>query len=755
MAGKHFTDAPIKSRDEDELGHFLIAERLAEAILDSKNSGANVLAVTGKWGAGKSGILDLLKQYLDEIPVPDKKSARYRPSTIQFRPWLVGSKSGLIASFFAQLNQVASDIRNSNLAPMEIDSQRWKKATKKLQKTLAKFGETATSAATIAAPADASGFMALFAAGGHAVTQTLKNILEGDSSLEKERTAVIEALQSVAKLQNGFRIVVFVDDLDRLEPHEAVEVLRLVKAVADFPYITYVLAYDELVLARATQLGMHVDNGSDYLQKIVQFSIAVPKPSSNALALWFQRLIQSEFAKAADYTSRRSYLILSYWAGRLLQTPRDVKRLIISLKMMWPSLENKADFLDLVWVELLRLKANSGEQNLYDWVFEYVEAVAKRQDGGRPITPEASAQRLQQILLNLGWNYKENGDSAIDPHYLDELLPGISLSWFSEEVDFDVFNFRDGVGVTQFIAEKRLGSPRHWSFYSALDKPRSAISDLDVNVLFGQADRVGLEPFEESVFGLLESAKSFSDTPADQLILERLEPSVRLLSKGALISWLALLMRHPKQLLKYSRVSGSSDPWNDFFKDALSRVSIGLIKRLEDGSRLTEIERILRKNASPWAVANLLHAIQLARKADPILTESELMSSSAWDRLVDTASTFFNEMSVDDFELSVDPWPTERSTDAWRIFSTWRDLGDEQDASNWLNAYLSDDDLLCDRLHYLVSYSYSNEAMPHLVQKNFDGLIDVGKLVDRLQMQLLLGNEKAVKAGFLISIMRS
>jgi predicted KAP-like P-loop ATPase len=42
--------------------------------------------------------------------------------------------------------------------------------------------------------------------------------------------------------------IILLDDLDRLEPAQAVEVVRLVKSVADFPRFRYILCYDKSVL---------------------------------------------------------------------------------------------------------------------------------------------------------------------------------------------------------------------------------------------------------------------------------------------------------------------------------------------------------------------------------------------------------------------------------------------------------------------------------------------------------------------------
>src|SRR5690606_39707911 len=67
----------------------------------------------------------------------------------------------------------------------------------------------------------------------------------GNTSLEKEKAQIQEELRKLER-----KIVVFVDDLDRLEPNEVVEVLRLVRAVVDFPNVIYVLCYSRDIIDR-------------------------------------------------------------------------------------------------------------------------------------------------------------------------------------------------------------------------------------------------------------------------------------------------------------------------------------------------------------------------------------------------------------------------------------------------------------------------------------------------------------------------
>ncbi|EGI24655.1 phage T7 exclusion protein [Escherichia coli TA206] len=72
--------------------------------------------------------------------------------------------------------------------------------------------------------------------------------------------------------------VILIDDLHRLEPQQAAEVIRVVKSVADFPRFRYVLSYDRDILARALSTALEVEDGLAYLQKIIQLPFSLPRP---------------------------------------------------------------------------------------------------------------------------------------------------------------------------------------------------------------------------------------------------------------------------------------------------------------------------------------------------------------------------------------------------------------------------------------------------------------------------------------------
>src|SRR5690606_9985159 len=135
------------------------------------------------------------------------------------------------------------------------------------------------------------------------------------------------------------KIVIFIDDLDRLEPNEVLEVLRLVRAVVDFPNIVYVLCYSRDIITNNLSTALNIPKGEKFLEKIIQVSFTVPQPEAfdlrNMFYLELQRLfpdlLSNDNHKSKSILERLSYVIDDE-GGRALHTPRDVTRAINALR---------------------------------------------------------------------------------------------------------------------------------------------------------------------------------------------------------------------------------------------------------------------------------------------------------------------------------------------------------------------------------------------------------------------------------------
>lgn len=215
-------------------------------------------------------------------------------------------------------------------------------------------------------------------------------------SIAKRKSQLIGALRLLSR-----RIVVFVDDLDRLEPRDAVEVLRLIRAVADFPNVIYVLSYDPDVVAQTLNKAVQIDDGAAFLEKIVQISFHVPRPEAFDLRAWFRTEVATLFTVDPAITTRLTQII-DVHGGRYLETPRDVVRALNALRLHAIPVCEQIDVPDMVWLQLIRL----GKPTLYAWTEEYLTEVAALASGAT--IHEAGIQhagdRLTQIIADPGIN---------------------------------------------------------------------------------------------------------------------------------------------------------------------------------------------------------------------------------------------------------------------------------------------------------------------------------------------------------------
>lgn len=155
----------------------------------------------------------------------------------------------------------------------------------------------------------------------------------------------------------------------RLEPNEVIEVLRLVRSVADFPNITYLLCYDSAILAESIKRGADVPDGAAFLEKIVQLTVMVPKPEAFELRQWFADELGKIVGSIPDEQSSRLRSVIDQEGGQRLETPRAVVRTLDSLRFFWPALRNEQiDLPDLVWLLMIKDSAPA----LYRWIETYL-----------------------------------------------------------------------------------------------------------------------------------------------------------------------------------------------------------------------------------------------------------------------------------------------------------------------------------------------------------------------------------------------
>jgi predicted KAP-like P-loop ATPase len=353
-------DRALSSGDKDKLGFREIAKRIATSLVDRASEDGLVIGVEGAWGSGKSSLLFLIGDELGKLPNDQK------PTVINFRPWLIGNRDALITSLFGELSRQLDQVALNAGDATRVSVAKAKEAAEALRSFMNGLSR-AGSVIEFAGEALRIGPLKLVGKGARAA---------GDAAGKKPASPPLSELKDklVKSLRDlGHRFVITIDDVDRLEPTEVIEILRLVRSVVDLPNVIYLLCYDSDILAHSIEKAAGIKSGQSYLEKIVQLTVMVPKPEPFQLRQWFtDDLHLIAWAKDEDELSMLK-VVIDHEGGRQLLTPRSVVRALDAIRFFWPPLrEANADLADLVWLQLIK----DGNAALYRWIEQYCGTAA-------------------------------------------------------------------------------------------------------------------------------------------------------------------------------------------------------------------------------------------------------------------------------------------------------------------------------------------------------------------------------------------
>ena len=376
------SDRPARSPDADYLGHAPFARMLAHAVLRGSPADGLVVGVFGEWGLGKTTVLNFVEHYLradaDDV----------EPIIVNFNPWWFSGREDLVRRFLAEFQTAAlsSKVKLS-----------------KLRSALEKLG-----GAVGAFPSSWTGALGKFMIAAAKVGQPADV-----AALKREVEAALR--------EQVLRVIVLIDDIDRLPPADIIEVFRLVKAVGDLPNVFYVLAFDRRVVANALSGEYGEEFGDRYLDKIIQVTFDIPVPRRAEI----EKLFRARLAPVMSVTPQDLYdethwaLVYTDGLDRLLRTPRDVLRLSNAVSVTYAALRGEVNPVDFIAVEALRLFVPTAYAMMRENPDKFVGwgvAVARERDG----VGEALAQFHEKWIVALG----DKGPAV--RHILAALFPGLA-----------------------------------------------------------------------------------------------------------------------------------------------------------------------------------------------------------------------------------------------------------------------------------------------------------------------------------------
>ena len=339
----YHSDKPIDQFEEDLLGRAPFARQLADSILSIDLTDSFAVGIYGKWGTGKTSVLNMMQKEIESKA--QNEDGTSKAIVMRFEPWNFSTCDQLLTQFFAQMAAIVSMDRKN----------------KPLQKVGEALEQYSSGFELLELIPTAGPFLKIIPGLAKALGKKMKDAAEADTkNLSNRKQAVIDALKA-----QSCRIVVVIDDIDRLSNEQIRLVFQLVSSVAGFPNVVYVLSFDKGIVARAFQT-VQMDNGLEFLEKVIQVPFELPEVEKAKISdIFIVRLneLLNQYPEIQVDTNYWSSVYTSCITP-YISTLRDVNRIINALSLKLALVRDEVNFADLTAVAVF--------QTMRPWIFEWI-----------------------------------------------------------------------------------------------------------------------------------------------------------------------------------------------------------------------------------------------------------------------------------------------------------------------------------------------------------------------------------------------
>ena len=365
-------DRPVEGLNQDKLSVYLQAKGFADFVMQCETP--MTIAIQGDWGSGKTSFVNLVMDTLQEDTIGQRTSEDC--VFVTFNAWQY--------SQFGMADQLPTNLlmalTKEIMKDMPKDAEKGRKALEEISRGAKALGKVTVNLLSdyVKAKTDVDVGTHLKKFHGELADKDDKpDAVNTVQSLRKNFQISVEARLGItdknrAETQNR-RLILFVDDLDRLAPERAVEVLELLKIFLDCKYCVFLLAVDYNVVLNGVYVkykgALNQQKGREYFEKMIQVVYTMPTSlrhtdryiASILATNKMNRAVAGDFSKLVKAMGR--------------DNPRAIKRLLNSFLLLacmkrytdkTPDIEN-----DVALFATLCLQHTC--QELYDYLLSRLE----------------------------------------------------------------------------------------------------------------------------------------------------------------------------------------------------------------------------------------------------------------------------------------------------------------------------------------------------------------------------------------------
>ncbi|GAA5316352.1 MAG: KAP family P-loop domain protein [Candidatus Pelagadaptatus aseana] len=632
-----------------------------------------MLALYGPWGSGKSTVLSYVRHYLEQRPTEEQ------PVVVMFNPWWFSGQENLAQAFLGQLQAVL---------PAKSDK------FKKLGGLLGDFAESV------------GGLIDLSGMTGGAGGKVGKLI----GMLGKKKPKDVPALKSeICKIldEAGKRILIVVDDIDRLTPEETRQLFTVIKALADFPNVIYLLAFDREVASEAIkhQSGLP---GERYLEKIIQVPFELPPVDRVALHAALFRRLDEILADTPDGLFDQSYWVNVFYDGidSLIQVPRDIVRFSNTLAVTYPAVKGEVNPVDFIALEALRVFIPS--------LYSVLRANPDRFAGHSSDNRSQAELQSEEDYHNSWVSEIPEKQRPIAQGLMERLFPKVGSMGYGPD------------WLREWRKDLRVCHPDLFPVYFRLSLPSGSVSRHEMVEFMKSVEEPDV--FKAHLIKAKEQRRADGVSKAREL-LERLMDYVEAdIPQDHIPAFVEAMLDVGDKLINPADDRGMFDFGNI---SRVSRLVYHLLKRLEPEERFETLSAAVVNGEAVACQRYIITALDKENSKEEKLTEPALLELDAVESL--------KVAWVDGIRRASEQSDLLHHTELPSILAAWRQWSGDAAVRKWCNQAIEADEgllrLLSGFLQHTKSQTYGDYAVRRQPRLNPDWLahyIDTESCAERL-----------------------
>ncbi|SJM73134.1 KAP family P-loop NTPase fold protein [Psychrobacter piechaudii] len=450
------SDVPVHNQESDLFGRWHFSERVAQVIARRSDPSSIVIGLYGKWGDGKTSVLNFIESSLE---------SNDDVICIKFNPWRFGTEEQLLMEFF---NSIAEALDSK----LETREDKLKDTFMKVMKPIASVTK-----------------------GTSVVSEVVESFISlPDINEFKKRTE--QLLED-----NKKRVLILIDDVDRLDKSEIHALFRLVKLTADFKYTSYVLAFDKHIIASSLQdrySTADTSSGEAFLEKIIQIPLNLPLVEQETLRQFCFDGI-NEALKIAETNLdqeevRRFVQAYNSAFDNYLDTPRKAKLYGNILMFSLPILKGEVNTVDLMLIEGIRVFY----PELYKVIRNNKSSFTGSFSSSYPKSNELEKEQTKNLIAGaLGEVESSKKNGLID--LLNDLFPKLQSVYGNMGFGADYYQI--------WNKEQRICSSNYFSRYFTYSVSKNDIPDLEIKEILEKLTHWDCSYDSNSLTGILKNRK--------------------------------------------------------------------------------------------------------------------------------------------------------------------------------------------------------------------------------------------------------